>query len=135
MNLLNVMNEITAAVNTIADLRVKPWHQETLTPPAALVTLPASINYHGTYGTGVQMIEDLTVVVLVGKSSDRVALKRIAAYAAATGASSVKAAIEGATYTSLSTINVDSCEFDNPEYDGTEYLAAIFHCSITGPAT
>lgn len=136
MNLYNVMNEISTAVDTITGLRCKPWDQQTLTPPAALVTLPGSINYHATYGTGLQEIKDLAIVIMIGKASDRIALKRICEYAAAAGARSVKAAIEGGTYTSLSTITVTSCEFEKAmSLDDTEYLAAIFHTDITGPAT
>jgi len=131
-----VMTEVGLAVDAITGLRVKAWSPERVMPPAALVALPAGLNYHGGYGTGLQEIKDLTVVVLVGKASDRVAFKRICEYVKASGARSVKVAIETYAYTSLDTITVTNVTFSPAEEkDGTEYLAAVFHCDITGPAT
>jgi hypothetical protein len=136
VDLFAVMGEIGTAVDQITGLRVKAWGPETVTAPAALVTLPARVNYHGGYGTGMQEIKDLTVVVLVGKASDRVALKRICEYVAASGARSVKTKIESYTYTTLDSIVVTEATFSPAEEkDGTEYLAAVFHIDITGPAT
>jgi hypothetical protein len=136
VDLFAVMGEIGTAVDQIAGLRVKAWDAQTTTPPAALVTLPASMNYHGTYGVGQQDIKDLTVVVLVGKASDRVAFKRICEYVKPAGATSVRAKIEGYTYTTCDAVTVTSVNFaPAQELDGTDYLAAVFHLDITGPAT
>jgi hypothetical protein len=137
MDLFAVMSQVELAVKTVPGLRVKAWDAQTLTPPGALVTLPRTVNYHGSYGTGLQQITDMTVVVIVGKAVDRVALKKICGYVKASGASSVKAALElYPSYTALDNITVTSVDFDGAlELDGTEYLAAIFHCNINGPAT
>jgi hypothetical protein len=136
MDLFLVMTQVGAALDTITGLNVKAWSPERVTPPAALVALPAGLNYHGAYGTGLQEIKDLTVVVLVGKASDRVAFKRICEYVKASGPRSVKTAVEGYAYTALDTITVTGVTFSPAEEkDGTEYLAAVFHIDITGPAT
>lgn len=131
------MAQVGAAVDTITGLRVKAWDAQTGTAPFALVTLPAKIDYHATYGTGLQRITDLVVVVMVGKASDRVALKRVCEYVHPTGVRSVRKAIETyGSYTALDNITVTSAEFDKGlDLDGTEYLAAIFHCDVNGPAT
>lgn len=132
-----MMTQVGAAVDTITGLRVKAWDAQNGAAPFALITLPSKIDYHATYGAGMQRIADLVVVVMVGKASDRVALKRVCEYAHPTGARSVKKAIETyGSYTALDNITVTSSEFDKGlDLDGTEYLAAIFHCDVNGPAT
>lgn len=137
MDLFNVMSQVGTAVDTITGLRVKAWDAQTGSAPMALVTLPAEIDYHGTYGAGLQVITDLGVLVLLGKASDRVALKRACEYVHPTGAKSVKKAIETyPSYTALDDITVTSAEFEREAtLDGTEYLGVLFHCTVHGPAT
>jgi hypothetical protein len=72
---------------------------------------------------------------VVGKATDRTARDRIYAYAAPTGASSVKAVLESGTYNSFHTIRVTECEFDVISIAGVDYIAAVFTLDIAGQGT
>lgn len=132
MNLDQVAAELATALKTITGLRVPPWGVEKVSPPAALISLPERITYDETYQRGADKYEDVQVIVLVGRPNNRAARKAIAAYADGSGPKSVKAAVEAHAYTSCSEPHVAWCEFTDATYAGTSYLAAIFHCEITG---
>lgn len=132
MNLDQVAAELTTALRTISGLRVPPWGVEKITPPAAIIALPERIDFDGTYQRGTDRYPDLPVIVLVGRPNNRTARKAIAAYAAGSGPTSVKQAIEAHTYTSCDMVHVAWAEFTDATYAGTPYLACIFHCEISG---
>ena len=132
MDLEAVAVELSAALGTISGLRRPPWGVEKITPPAALILLPERIDFDSTYGRGKDHYPDVPVIVLVGKPNERAARKKVAAYAAGSGAKSVKAAIEARTYTACDTVRVAWAEFDNARYAAVDYLACIFHLDIVG---
>lgn len=123
--------EVEAALKTIAGLRVTPWGTQ-VRVPAALVTLPESVNFHQTYGTGSTRIVDMMVLVLTGKPDERTAVSKLMPYAAETGPNSVKAKLEGYAWTTLDVMTVTSVDFDVVSYESTPYLAAMFHLDIAG---
>lgn len=129
-----MMNEVATALGGVTGLRVYPWAQKTITPPGAVLSLPDSIDYHGTYGTGQEMINDLVCVVMLGKASERAALKNLGPYVAGSGAKSVKTVLEAYAYTTCHTLTVTSVEFPEMTLAGVEYLAALFHIDIVGTA-
>jgi hypothetical protein len=135
MNLNTVADEIATVLDTIAGLRISDYPPASVTPPAGIVSYPASVEFDATYGRGMDRIPDWPVLVVVGKATDRTARERIYAYAAATGASSVKAVLEAHTYTSLATLRVVSCEFDVLEIASVNYISALFHLDIAGQGT
>lgn len=94
MILSDVMDEIAARLDTIDGLRVHAYPADNVAPPAAVVTYPGSIDFDSTYARGMDRIPDLSVVVLVGKVSDRASRDRISAYVNGSGASSIKAVLE-----------------------------------------
>lgn len=125
--------EIRGVLATITNLRVPLWGASQVQAPAAIVALPDRVTFDETYGRGKDSYPDLPVVVLVGKPEDRASLKSLAAYAAGSGARSVKAKLEAATWTTCDNVTVEWCEFDAlATYAGTPYLAAIFHLKILG---
>lgn len=132
MNLNDVANELTAQLDTIAGLTVFGYPPPTVSPPAGIVSYPDRLDFDATYGRGMDRIADWPLMVVVGKATDRSARKRIYEYASATGASSVKAVIEGGTYTSLADVRVASVEFDVVSIAAVGYIAAIFHLEIAG---
>ncbi|RQW83557.1 hypothetical protein [Micromonospora globispora] len=132
MNLEAIAAELATVLGTIAGLRVPPWGVESISPPAAVITLPDRIDYDSTYGRGSDRFPDLAVVVLVGAATQRSSRKALAAYADGSGAKSVKAKLEAHTYTSCDSVRVAWAEFGTPTFAGTDYLAAIFHLDITG---
>lgn len=132
MNLNNVADELAAALDTIAGLRVFGYPPPTVTPPAGIVSYPERVDFDATYGRGMDRIADWPLMVVVGKATDRAARERIYEYASGTGANSVKAVIEAATYTSLADVRVASVEFDVVSIAAVNYIAAIFHLEIAG---
>lgn len=132
MNLIEVADELGAALKTIEGLRVPEWGVQRVHPPFALLPLPEQVSYDLAYGRGGDRIEDWPLLVLVANPAQPAARRSIAEYAAGSGAKSVKARIEAHTYTACDTVRVTSAEFDVVSYAGTDYLAAMFHLDISG---
>ena len=130
MNVETIANELSAALATITGLRVYPWAQRTLSPPGVVVSLPESIDYHGTAGTGLKIVKDMAVILMVGQASARQELKDLGAYTASSGAKSIRAALESYPYTSCDSVTVKSVEFDEVSLAGVEFGGAKFTLDI-----
>lgn len=130
-----MMDEIGDAVDTIAGLRVLPWGTTPVEPPAAMITLPDSIEFDSTYGRGSDRFRDVIVMLLVGRAVERTALKALAPYCAGAGPLSIKAAVEGYAYTTFdaTSLQVVRVDFPSASVAGVEYLAAAFHIDLSGP--
>jgi hypothetical protein len=135
MDLNDVADDLATALDTITGLRVTGYPPATVTPPAGIVSYPERVDFDETYGRGMDRVPDWPLLVVVGKATDRTARERIYQYASATGAKSVKAVLEAATYTSFATIRVTSVEFDVVTIGGVDYIAALFHLDIAGQGT
>jgi len=132
MNLGSVMQAIADRIDTIADLRVYAYPPDSVAAPAAIVTYPDTYTYDATYGRGMDRIEALPVVLLVGKVSDRASRDKVTQYVNGSGATSIKTAIESGTYTAFDTVRVTGVEFDIISVAGVEYLGATFTLDIAG---
>jgi hypothetical protein len=132
MDLGNVMQAVADRLGTIAGLRVYAYPPDVVQPPAAIVTYPGTLTFDATYGRGVDRIEDLGVVLLVGKVSDRASRDLITKWVKGSGATSVKAVLESGTYTAFDTIRVVKAEFDIITVAGVEHLAATLTLDIAG---
>jgi hypothetical protein len=132
MKLDLVMDEIAGALGGITGLRVFGYPPPTVVPPAGIVSYPERINYDQTYGRGMDRISALPVILVVGKATDRAARDTAAGWAAGSGARSVKAVLEAATYTSCEVLTVTSCSFDVVTIAGVDYIAAMFELDIAG---
>lgn len=131
MNFATVMDQIGAALETIPGLRVYPWTANKITPPAAIVDLPDTINYDETYGRGTDRCV-ITVTVAVGGISARASRDKIAQYANGSGPHSVKAAIEAHTFTACDTPAVPAAEFVVVTFAAVQYLGAQFNIEVHG---
>lgn len=133
MNLSDVMQQLADRLATINGLRVRAHPADAVEPPAAVVGLPETLTFDGTYGRGMDTML-LPVVVLVGKVSDRAARIALARYCDGAGASSVKAVLEGGTYTAFDTqsMQVKSVAFDVIRLQGVDYLGATFTVQVAG---
>jgi hypothetical protein len=132
MNLADVMDGIADQLSTIEGLRVFAYPTGQVVAPAAYVAYPSDYTYDATYGRGMDRMT-LTVVLVVGKASDRTARNRIAAYVDVSGDSSVKQLLESATYAAFDIIRVTGVEFDVVTIGGdVPYMAAIFELDIAG---
>lgn len=90
-----VADGIKTRLQTISGLRVFNYQPEQLNPPVAYPSLN-SINYHRSFqGGNVEM--DWSVLVIVGRYLDRVAHQQLDGYLSFSGATSIRAAIEGDT--------------------------------------
>ena len=132
MDLGAVMQAVADRIDTIADLRVHAYPPDVIQPPAAVVTYPGTLTYDATYGRGMDRIPDLTVVLLVGKVSDRASRDMITQWAKGSGATSIKAVVESGTYTAFDTVRVTEVTFDIISVAGVEHLAATFTLDIAG---
>ena len=83
---------LQAALVTIPGLRATEYLPDQINPPCAVVT-PQGIRYHEAFRTGNPPINFL-VTVFVGRMSDRVAQETLYGFMSATGAQSIRAAIE-----------------------------------------
>lgn len=84
MNLGGVMDEVAERLRTIDGLRVHAYPPDTVHPPAAVVTYPPSYDYDAAFGNGMDTMR-LSVVVLVGKVSDRSSRDLISAWLSNSG--------------------------------------------------
>lgn len=94
MDLADVMTEIGARLDTIDGLRVYPYPADQVTPPAAVVTYPETVQFDATYARGMDRYPDLVVMVLVAKPWDRSTRDLVAGYLNGSGAGSVKDVLE-----------------------------------------
>lgn len=135
MDLVAVMQEVSDRLDTIAGLRCFPYPPDSVHPPAAIVQLPEDYTYDVTYGRGMDRLT-LPVLLVVGRSSDRASYKELAAYAAGSGAKSIKAVLDADGYTSFDLARVMTAEFDSEFIiGGNPHLAAIFTVDIAGPGS
>jgi len=135
MNLADVMDEVAAQLDTIAGLRVFAFPPDSLSPPAAWLAYPSDYTFDATYGRGADEINNLGVVVVVGKVSDRSSRDQVGAYADGSGAKSVKAVVEAGTHTAFDVVRVTGVTFDVVNRGGNDYLAALFMLDIIGPGS
>lgn len=132
MDLEAVSEEIRTALGGITGLRVPVWGVGEVQAPAAVVTLPESVDFDETYGRGKDRYPDLQVVVLVGSPEERASIKALAKYVAGSGAKSIKAVLEAYTWTTCESVRVTGADFPRATFAGTPYLAAAFHLDIIG---
>lgn len=134
MDLQAVREEITTVLKTITGLRAYSWAQPTVVPPAALLLWPEEIVYNGTYGRGMTSVPNLPLLVLVGKSSERVASKRLGEYVSDVGAKSIPAKLENRAglWVSCDVVTVTQATFQQAVVGANEYLAVEFTLDIVG---
>jgi hypothetical protein len=132
VKLNDVMDEMAALLDTITGLRCFGYPPPTVVPPAGIVSYPEAIQFDLTYGRGMDRISAIPMILVVGKASDRTARNRVAAYAATSGASSVKAVFEAHTWTSCDDLVVTKCSFDVVTIAAVDYIAATFEADAVG---
>lgn len=126
-----VRAEIDLAAQSLG-LRTAVWGQAFPRPPALLQPAPDRVNYRSTYGPTKSEIE-ATAVLIVSRANDRTAMLELAKYLGATGANSIKAALEGYAYTTCDGLVVSDVDVGEArQQGGTDYLAAVFHLLIWG---
>jgi hypothetical protein len=125
------MDELGEALSGISGLRVFPYTADRVVPPAAIVGWPDEIRFDGTMLRGMDSMT-FPVWVVVGTADARSARDTLAAYLDGAGASSVKAAIDGGTYTACHSARVSSARIEPISIAGINYLAAVLDVEVTG---
>jgi hypothetical protein len=134
VNLVTLADELAAAADTIAGLRVAATPGEAIRAPALVVGLPRSVEFDQTYGRGSDVVR-VVLYLMVGRTSERAGGRAMLGYLSGSGATSIKAAIEGATYTAADVVHVESADAGAISADGVEYLGATFETMIIGRGT
>ena len=88
-----VMTGVKNRLATITGLRVFDFQPDNINPPSAFPQLD-SIEYHGAFGGG-DVRFNITVMTIVGRVSDRTAQTSLDTYLSYSGASSIRAVLEG----------------------------------------
>lgn len=122
-----VMDQLGTALAAITGLRVFDFPPKSAQPPFAFVDMPESVDYDLTYQRGSDRAT-FVVVVAVADVVDRAARDAIAAYAAGTGAVSVKTAIEAGTVGASA--RVTGCEFRPVTLAAGTYAGCIFDVDV-----
>lgn len=131
MNLARVMDELGTALDTISGLRVFPYWADRIVPPAAVVAWPEPVTYDGTMARGMDEMT-LHVFVMVGRYDARSTRDRMAKYLDGSGGDSIKAKLDGGTYTSCHSVTVQSATVDAFSVAGASVLGADFIVQIVG---
>jgi hypothetical protein len=120
-------------LDTIAGVRAYSYQPEQLNPPFAYPVLN-TVSYHQTMGMGSAMTQfDWTVYVVVGRWVDRVAITNLDGFLSPTGASSIRAALEGDLTLGGACQNLvvaSSANISALEQDDAEYLQVSFSVTI-----
>lgn len=127
-NVGTLMDSIGTALAGITGLRVFDFPPKSAQPPFAFVDLPDTIEFDASMRRGLDRVT-LNVVVCVSANVDRAARDAIAAYAAGSGASSVKAVLEAASIGD--DLRVTDCQFRPVVMAGTMYFGAVFAVDVT----
>lgn len=87
-----IATALQAALQTVTGLRTAPYLSDTISPPVALVAID-TVDYHGALSNA-DVEHVFTVLVIVGRASDRAGLASMEDYMSQAGASSIRAALE-----------------------------------------
>lgn len=127
-NVAAVMDQIGVALGTITGLRVFDFPPKSAQPPFAFVDMPSSVEFDLSYGRGGDRAT-FVVVVAVADVVDRAARDAISAYAAGSGASSIKAVIDADPLIGTSA-RVTSCQFRPVSLAAGTYAGCIFDVDV-----
>lgn len=133
LDLNAVMDAIGTRLVGVTGLRVYDYAADAAAPPAAIVGMPEQpIEYDATMGRGADRVV-IPVLVVVGKVSDRSARDALSGYLAGSGASSIKAAIEGGNSDlggAAQTVRVQTARVDVVTIAAVDYLGATFDVEV-----
>lgn len=132
MNLSLVMDEIADQIRTIDGLQVIAFPARSVIPPAAIIDFPDSYTFDATHGRGADVLT-IPVFVIAGKVWDERTRDTLSGFVDGSGDDSIKAVIEGGTYSAFDTADVTEVEFTEIVLAGNSYFGAKFTVQIAGP--
>lgn len=132
MNLKTIMEEINTAITpgmTGAGISAFDYPVGKVNAPAAILSYPERIDYHGAYQGGMVRIT-LPLVVVAGRANEESAADLLGELCATEGDKSIKEIVENASYAALDVVTVTSVDFDVVEIAGASYAAALFTLDV-----
>jgi hypothetical protein len=131
MILIDVMDQLGEALDVIDGLRVKPYTEQRINPPQAMVNLPRTYKYDLTKCRGSDDIE-IPITVYVGRYDAESSRNALGQYVDGSGGLSVKEAIETHTCSAYDIAHVLDVQFLISTVTSVEYLAATFRVRLIG---
>lgn len=130
-----IASGLQARLATITGLRAYSYQPEQLNPPFAYPILNGA-TYHRTMGMGNAVTQlDWTVSVIVGRYVDRTAIVALDGYLSPTGATSIRAALEGDLTLGGACADLivgSSANISALEQDDAEFLQITFQLTVYG---
>lgn len=128
LNLATLLGEVETALDTISGLRVSDTIPERIAPPIAVCTL-GQVAYDQSFDGSMDV--EVEVTVIVGRQSIRSGQTDLYGYMAPTGSGSIKAAIEGGTYTQDVAVRVTGVPgLIDIDVAGGSYIGATFSVAV-----
>lgn len=132
MDIAAVTAALESRLKSINGLRVYGWNAAKPNPPCALISMPERIVPRGA-SRGVDRIEGVTVVVVVGPPTARTSPGLLAPYISSSGPNSITAVLETGTYAAFGVVEVKQIMINEVDLAGVAYLAGLVELTITGP--
>lgn len=129
-----IADGLKARLATISGLRAYSYQPEQLNPPFAYPVLNG-VTYHQTMAMGNAITQyDWSVYVIVGRWVDRVAITNLDGFISPTGATSIRAALEGDLTLGgacqdlivASSANISALEQEDAEFMQVSYSVTIY---------
>lgn len=133
MNLGAVMKELGQALQRVPGVTVYPYAAQRVTPPAAIVSFPESIEYDTTMARGADRMTIPIVLVAAAITAENMLLtieKYVDGGDIATHG--VKQILENTRYTAMDSVRVVSVEFGQITIAATDFLGATFSVDVIG---
>lgn len=130
----DIADGLKARLATISGLRAYSYQPEQLNPPFAYPVLNG-VTYHQTMGMGNAVTQyDWSVYVVVGRWVDRVAITNLDGFISPTGATSIRAVLEGDLTLGgacqdlivASSANISALEQEDAEFMQVSYSVTIY---------
>jgi hypothetical protein len=131
MILADVMDQLGEALSVVEGLRVRPYTEQRILPPMALVNLPRTYKFDATMARGSDDIE-IPITVYVGRYDAESSRNALGRYVDGSGGLSVKEAIETHTCSAYDVAHVIDVQFLISTVSSVEYLAATFRVRLIG---
>jgi hypothetical protein len=134
VNLYDVQEEISTALQRIDGLRRFAYGPQRITPPAAMVGWPANLEFDQTMGRGSDSVT-LPLFICVGHIDARASRINLAKYLQGSGSHSVKAAIDAFTFSACDSAVCARARVEMVGVADVEYLSAVFEIEVYGEGT
>jgi len=126
-----IQQALKTKLETISGLRAADLLPDNFNPPMAIPALE-SVTYHRAFAGG-DAVHDYSITVIVGAASERVAQKRLDDYLMASGATSIRSALEtdptlGGVVSSATVATASG--ISNLDIVGNRYLTVTFAVTV-----